>query len=80
MASYSNFRYYSEMLSSGALEPSLAVALQDFREHNGGCLSGMTRYTDHLDDMPAIGVETDVVLFLRFFLMKHNHLLFNGGV
>merc|ERR1711959_142407 len=27
----------------------------DFRESHGGCLSGMTRYTDHLDDMPAIG-------------------------
>ena len=24
-------------------------------ENNGGCLSGMTRYSDHLDDMPAIG-------------------------
>ena len=55
VASYSNFRYYSEMLSSGFLSDELAVALMSFRETHGGCLSGMTRYADHLDDMPAIG-------------------------
>ena len=55
VAEYSNFRYYSEMLSSGALDSETAAQLQDFRENNGGCLSGMTRYSDHLDDMPAIG-------------------------
>lgn len=49
------FRYYSEMLSSDALDNYTAVQLQNFRENNGGCLSGMTRYSDHLDDMPAIG-------------------------
>ena len=49
------FRYYSEMLSSDALDNHTAVQLQNFRENNGGCLSGMTRYSDHLDDMPAIG-------------------------
>ena len=45
VSEYSNFRYYSEMLSSGALDNETATALQDFREHNGGCLSGMTRYS-----------------------------------
>lgn len=55
LSEYSNFRYYSEMLSSEALDNNTAVQLQSFRENNGGCLSGMTRYSDHLDDMPAIG-------------------------
>jgi hypothetical protein len=55
VSEYSNFRYYSEMLSSGALDSEAATALMAFRESNGGCLSGMTRYSDHLDDMPAIG-------------------------
>ena len=51
------------MLSSGALDKDccgapdndISAQLQSFRESNGGCLSGMTRYSDHLDDMPAIG-------------------------
>jgi hypothetical protein len=55
VATYSNFRYYSEMLSAGFMSPSMSIAMMNFRETHGGLLSGMTRYTDHLDDMPAIG-------------------------
>ena len=44
-------RYYSEMLSSGFMDAETSTALMDFRETRGGCLSGMTRFTDHLDDM-----------------------------
>jgi hypothetical protein len=29
--------------------------VNDFRESHTGTLSGMTRYEDHLDDMPASG-------------------------
>ena len=54
-ASYANFRYYSETLSSGGLSPELAFGLQRFRESRSGTLSGMTRFQDHLDDMPATG-------------------------
>ena len=55
---------------------SQAAALQDFREHNGGCLSGMTRFTDHLDDMPAIGyarssLDTDRVE--QYLLLLYGH-------
>ena len=57
VSSYSNFRYYSEMLSAGFMAPGVAGALMNFREAHGGTLSGMTRFTDHLDDMPAIGCE-----------------------
>ena len=76
LASYSNFRYYAEMLSSGALDGATANALMDFREGNGGTLSGMTRYTDHLDDMPADGyalgsLEADRVE--SFLLLLYGH-------
>ena len=55
LASYSNFRYYSEMLSSGFMSAEEALALSAFRESHQGTLSGMTRFQDHLDDMPAEG-------------------------
>ena len=51
LASYSGFRYFSEMLSSGFMSDGEATALSRFRESHEGTLSGMTRYTDHLDDM-----------------------------
>jgi len=76
LASYSNFRYYSEMLSSGALSPADAASLMDFRETHGGTLSGMTRYTDHLDDMPAIGYAISSLAadrVERFLLLLHGH-------
>eukprot|EP01064_Diplonema_japonicum_P005793 TRINITY_DN1382_c1_g2_i1.p1 TRINITY_DN1382_c1_g2~~TRINITY_DN1382_c1_g2_i1.p1 ORF type:complete len:871 (+),score=191.10 TRINITY_DN1382_c1_g2_i1:40-2652(+) len=65
MASYSNFRYYSEMLSSGFMNASLSVMLQEFRESHEGMLSGMTRYTNHLDDMPAVGYALSSALTSR---------------
>lgn len=55
VASYSNFRYYSEMLSSGFLNQSVADDLSDFRENFQGTLGGINRYTSHLDDMPSLG-------------------------
>ena len=53
--SYTNFRYYGESLLAAGLPPSIEVEISSFREAHGGTLSGMTRYTDHLDDMPALG-------------------------
>jgi hypothetical protein len=53
-SSYSNFRYYAEMLSSGFMNVSVALVLSNFREQHGGTLSGMTRYEDHLDDSDYI--------------------------
>ena len=76
VAEYSNFRYYSEMLSSGALDTDTAIQLQNFRENNGGCLSGMTRYSDHLDDMPAIGYAEAGIASDRiqeYLLLLHGH-------
>lgn len=56
---------YSEMLSSGFLDDPVAQALNDFRESHTGTLSGMTRYTDHLDDMPASGYAHSAVSLRR---------------
>eukprot|EP01059_Diplonema_ambulator_P033914 TRINITY_DN7346_c0_g1_i1.p1 TRINITY_DN7346_c0_g1~~TRINITY_DN7346_c0_g1_i1.p1 ORF type:complete len:887 (+),score=334.46 TRINITY_DN7346_c0_g1_i1:45-2663(+) len=77
MASYSNFRYYSEMLSSGFLNQTMAVALQEFRETHQGMLSGMTRYTNHLDDMPAVGYAQMSLLTNRlpsFMTLMFGHI------
>lgn len=53
-SSYTNFRYYAEQLAAGALLPDVAEALATFRESHLGTISGTTRWTDHLDDMPAV--------------------------
>ena len=76
LASYSNFRYYAEQLSSGAMDAEFSEALMNFRENSGGTLSGMTRYTDHLDDMPAIGYAISSLAadrIDRFLLLLHGH-------
>jgi hypothetical protein len=54
LAEYSNFRYYSELLGSDVLPPAYATAVMDFRETHTGSVSGITRWSDHLDDMPAL--------------------------
>jgi hypothetical protein len=53
MAAYSNFRYYSELLGADLLAPAPSIALQEFREAHQGTVSGITRWSDHLDDMPS---------------------------
>ncbi len=62
------------------MDNETATALMDFRESHGGTLSGMTRYTDHLDDMPAIGCEqtqfaVEVVVELELCLTQFDLLL-----
>jgi hypothetical protein len=74
---YAGFRYYSEMLSSSFLEPEIANAINDFREAHTGTLSGMTRYEDHLDDMPASGYGHSAVSLSRtesFQALFYGHL------
>jgi hypothetical protein len=53
LAAYSNFRYYSELLGADFLVPAMSIALQEFRESHQGTVSGITRWADHLDDMPS---------------------------
>ena len=57
---YCNFRYWEEMISSGAMPPEYDAALMDYRGSHGGTVGGMTAFFKstealHLDDFPADG-------------------------
>lgn len=51
-ASYTNYRYWPELLSSGLLPSAMANRLVDARLNHGGQFCGMTRFMDWLDDWP----------------------------
>ena len=51
-ASYTNYRYWPELLSSDILPPEMANRLVDARLHAGGQFCGMTRFVNWLDDWP----------------------------
>ncbi|PJB60763.1 MAG: hypothetical protein CO096_32240, partial [Armatimonadetes bacterium CG_4_9_14_3_um_filter_66_14] len=52
LASYTNYRYWLEMLSADFLSPEQATALVEYRRrHQGECL-GLTRFMGRLDDWP----------------------------
>lgn len=54
LGSYTNYRYWPELLSSGALPKSLMARLVRARLTGGGQYLGMTRFEDHLDDWPLM--------------------------
>lgn len=54
-AEYSNFRYYTEALLALQLPADYALAILNFHQSRTGSVSGITRWSDHLDDMPAVG-------------------------
>jgi len=77
LAEYSNFRYYAELLGADFLSPAMSIALQEFRETHQGTVSGITRWSDHLDDMPssyyaAASLRNDRLPF--FFLLQYGHM------
>ncbi len=51
-ASYTNYRYWPEMLSAGLLTPALVDAVIGYRATHGGEVAGTTRLYDHMDDWP----------------------------
>ncbi|HOI79657.1 MAG TPA: hypothetical protein PLI30_08640 [Petrimonas sp.] len=51
-ASYTNYRYWLELLSSGILPSDLANRLVNARLNGGGQFCGATRFMDWLDDWP----------------------------
>lgn len=77
VAEYSNFRYYAELLGAGVLTDAQSAGLQVFRETHRGTVSGITRWSDHLDDMPssyyAYAALRDDRLE-RFFLLQYGHM------
>jgi len=54
IGSYSNYRYWPELLSSGVLPKERMLALVKARLSGGGQYLGMTRFMDHLDDWPLM--------------------------
>ena len=73
---YSNFRFFSEFLGADILPPEWSNALQEFRENTMGTVSGITRWSDHLDDMPssyylAQSLRDDRIE--RFLLLQYGH-------
>jgi hypothetical protein len=52
LASYTNYRYWPELLSSGLLPAELANRIVEARLAAGGQFCGMTRFAGHLDDWP----------------------------
>ena len=52
IASYTNYRYWPELLSSGLLPEDMANRVVEARLHAGGQFCGMTRFANWLDDWP----------------------------
>lgn len=52
LASYTNYRYWPELLSSGILPTDLANRIVAARRAGGGQFMGVTRFLDRLDDWP----------------------------
>lgn len=80
IGSYTNYRYWPELLSSGVLPTDLAHRLVDARLHGGGQFCGMTRFMDWLDDWPlaeylagvwALGRREDFLLSLYGHVAYH---------
>ncbi len=79
-ASYTNYRYWPELLSSGLLPPAMAHRLVAARVAGGGQFCGMTRFADHLDDWPladylyglwSLGRRDDFLLSLYGHVAYH---------
>jgi len=54
IGSYTNYRYWPELLSSSVLPRDWMLALVKARLSGGGQYLGMTRFMDHLDDWPLM--------------------------
>ncbi len=79
-ASYTNYRYWPELLSSGLLPPALANRVVEARLSAGGQFCGMTRFENHLDDWPladylyalwSLGRKSDFLLSLYGHVAYH---------
>jgi len=71
--SYTNYRYWPELLSSGILPLDMANRLVNARLNGGGQFCGMTRFLDWIDDWPltdylyglwSVGRRNDFLLSL----------------
>jgi len=74
-ASYTNYRYWPELLSSGLLPPDLANRLVGARLSAGGQFCGMTRFFGHLDDWPLADYLKHCFLFALWSLGRREDFL-----
>jgi hypothetical protein len=79
-SSYTNYRYWPELLSSGILPGDMANRLVNARLKGGGQFCGMTRFLDRLDDWPlteylyslwALGRKEDFMISLYGHVSYH---------
>lgn len=79
-ASYTNYRYWPELLSSGILPADMANRIVEARLSAGGQFCGMTRFAGHLDDWPladylyglwSLGRKNDFLLSLYGHIAYH---------
>jgi hypothetical protein len=80
LGSYTNYRYWPELLSSGLLPPELAGRVVRARLELGGQFVGMSRFADWLDDWPLFdhiaglhryGFRSDLLLCLYGHVAYH---------
>ncbi len=79
-ASYTNYRYWPELLASNLLPPELANRVVDARLSAGGQFCGMTRFEDHLDDWPLADYLTALWRLGRrrdFLLSLYGHVCYH---
>ncbi|MCX6907214.1 MAG: hypothetical protein NTY01_04135 [Verrucomicrobia bacterium] len=80
VGSYTNYRYWPELLSSRVLSRALAGRVVNARLSSGGQFCGMTRFANHLDDWPladyldglwSLGRKSDFLLSLYGHVAYH---------
>lgn len=80
LGSYTNYRYWPELLSSGLLPPPMANRVVNARLTGGGQFCGMSRFGNFLDDWPmfdyldglwALGRKNDFLLSLYGHIAYH---------
>lgn len=80
IASYTNYRYWPELLSSGVLPADMANRVVHARLSAGGQFCGMTRFINRLDDWPladylyglwSLGRKDDFLLSLYGHVAYH---------
>jgi hypothetical protein len=80
VASYTNYRYWPELLSSGVLPADLSARVVNARLTAGGQFCGMTRFAAHLDDWPLAEYLTGVWALGRrndFLLSLYGHVAYH---
>jgi hypothetical protein len=79
-ASYTNYRYWPELLSSGLLPDETANRLIDARLNAGGQFMGMTRFRGWLDDWPLADYLAALWRLGRkrdFLISLYGHVLYH---